>query len=208
MTKYIYLVLASGLFLAGCATDTYITTESDIFRDHDVSKVIAEYQIGVDDVLRINVWRNEELSVEVPVRPDGKISMPLIGDVGAAGLTPEAVAENIRKKLLNYIRDPNVTILVVGLESHKYLTRLRVTGAVNTPISLNFRQGMTVLDAILEAGGVNDFAAPNKTKLYRIIDGKTRVISIYLGDILYKGRLQTNIELRPRDIITVPERFF
>jgi len=196
------------LILGGCASDAYIAADSELLSTQNASKTIAEYRIGVDDTVQINVWRNPELSLAVPVRPDGKVSMPLIGDVHAAGYTPEEVAAHIQKRLSNFVRDPNVTLMVTGLQSNEYLTRIRVTGAVNTPSSLNFRQGMTVLDAILTSGGVNDFAAPDKTKLYRKIAGKSRVISIYLGDILYKGKLTTNIELRPGDIITVPERLF
>lgn len=193
----------------GCAkSGTYLETDSEILVENNVPKVANEYFLGVDDTVKINVWKNPELSVTVPVRPDGKISMPLIGDVYAAGYTPEQVAESISIKLRNFVRDPNVTLMVVGLQSHEFLTRVRVTGAVNNPVSLNYRQGMTVIDAVLAAGGVNDFASANNTKLYRTIDDHTRVISIYLGDILFKGELDTNIELRPRDILTVPERLF
>ncbi len=196
------------LLLAGCASDAYLSANSNVLVDHNSSETILEYHIGVDDTIDINVWRNPELSVTVPVRPDGKISMPLIGDVHAAGKKPEAVAAIIQKKLSNFVREPNVTLMVTGLQSNEYLTRLRITGAVASPASINYRQGMTVLDAILSAGSVTDFAAPNSTKLYRKIKGKTRVIDIYLGDILYKGELLTNIELRPGDILTVPERLF
>jgi len=196
------------LLFTGCASDAYIPANSNLLKDNNSAETIHEYHIGVDDTVNINVWRNPELTVTVPVRPDGKISMPLIGDVHAAGQTPEFVAKSIQDKLKNFVRDPNVTLMVTGLQSNEYLTRLRITGAVTTPTSLNYRQGMTVLDAILAAGSVNDFAAPNSTKLYRKIEGKARVISINLGDILYKGRLETNIELRPGDILTVPERLF
>lgn len=201
-------VITLATYLAGCASDIYIPTNSPLLKDQAGSGAVSVYRIGVDDTVHVNVWRNPDLTVTVPVRPDGKISMPLIGDVNAAGFTPEEVAADISKQLQSFVRDPNVTLMVTGLQSHEYLTRLRVTGAVNTPSSLNFRQGMTVLDAILAAGSVNDFAAPNNTKLYRKIDGKTRVINIHLGDILYDGQLETNIELRPGDIITVPERLF
>lgn len=166
------------------------------------------YKIGVDDGLQITVWRNPDLSTTVPVRPDGKISVPLVGDVQAGGLTPEEVAAHIKQKLAYYIRDPNVTVIVANLRSHEFLSRIRVTGAVRTPISMQYRAGMTVLDAVLEAGGVNDFAAPNRTKLYRKGKTKTEVFDIELGDILYKGKLETNYELKAGDIITVPERLF
>ncbi len=169
--------------------------------------VIEEtYRIGVDDRLQISVWRNPDLSVIVPVRPDGMISVPLIGDVKAGGKTSEHVSKEIRDKLATFIRDPNVTVILTELRSHEFLSRVRVTGAVRAPRSMPFRQGMTVLDAVLEAGGVNDFAAPNRTKLYRKSKEKTEVINIDLGDILSKGKLGTNLRVIPGDVITVPER--
>jgi len=166
------------------------------------------YHIGVDDTISINVWKNPELSVEVPVRPDGKVSMPLIGDVQAGGLTPEQVASDIQKKLLLYIRDPRVVVMVTQLVSHEFLSRVRVTGAVVEPTSLPFRQGMTVLDVVLEAGGANEFASANRTKLYRKENGKTKIYDIRLGDILNKGKLETNMPLKPGDVITIPESVF
>lgn len=170
--------------------------------------LVPEYRIGVDDTVQVSVWRNTDLGVTVPVRPDGMISVPLIGDVRAGGLSANQVAKNIEKDLGKFIRDPNVTVIVTGLRSHEYLTRVRVTGAVTQPVSINYRQGMTVLDAILAAGGVNDFASANRTKLYRVENKETVVISIYLDDILFEGKLETNINIKPGDIITVPERIF
>src|SRR3981189_1850531 len=167
-----------------------------------------EYRIGADDRVQVTVWRNPELSVTAPVRPDGKISVPLIGDVEAGGRTPSEVAEIIKKRLSEYIRDPNVAVLLTELRSHEFLSRVRVTGAVRTPRSITHRQGMTVLDAVLEAGGVNDFASPNRTKLYPKVKAKTAVFEVDLGDILKKGRLETNYPLRPGDVVTVPERLF
>lgn len=202
------IIITIALVFGGCASDIHISADSELLNTNNVSEISKEYRIGVDDTIQINVWKNPELSVSAPVRPDGKISMPLIGDVMAAGLVPEQIANNIKKQLSEYVRNPNVTVIVTGLQSHEYLTRVRVTGAVANASSINYRQGMTVLDAVLVAGGVNEFSAPNRTKIYRKIDGKTRVISIYLGDILHDGKLTTNIHLRPGDIITVPERLF
>ena len=169
---------------------------------------VEEYRIGADDRVQVSVWRNPELSVTAPVRPDGKISLPLIGDVEAGGRTPGEVAENIKRQLSTYIRDPNVAVIITELRSHEFLSRVRVTGAVRAPKSIPYRQGMTVLDVVLEAGGANDFASPNRTKLYRKGKDKTEVFEIELGDILNKGRLETNLFLRPGDVITVPERLF
>lgn len=166
------------------------------------------YRIGADDRLQVNVWRNPDLSVTVPVRPDGMISVPLVGDVQAGGLTPEQVANAIRGRLAAFIREPSVTVIVVDLRSHEFLSRIRVTGAVRTPKSIAYRQGMTVLDAVLEAGGVNEFAAPNRTRLYRRDKGKPEILDVELGDILNKGKLETNAFLIPGDVITVPERYF
>ncbi len=168
----------------------------------------GDYRIGADDRLQITVWRNPDLSTLVPVRPDGKISAPLIGDVMAGGKTPEEVAVLIKKKLSAFVNDPIVVVMVMELRSHEFVSRVRVTGAVRTPRSIPFRQGMTVLDAVLEAGGPNDFSAPNRSKLYRRVNDKTEVISVELGDILNRGELNTNISLRPGDVVTVPERYF
>lgn len=168
----------------------------------------GQYRIGVDDRVQVSVWRNPELSVTVPVRPDGMISIPLIGDVLVGGSTPTEVADKIKLRLNAFIRDPNVAVILVDLRSTEFLTRVRVTGAVRGARSMNFRQGMTVLDAVLEAGGVNDFAAPNRTKVYRKQKDKTEVIDVALGDILAKGKLETNVVLRPGDVVTVPERLF
>ena len=206
--KTIVMICFVTLLATGCASDAYIPVSSEMLKQNELKGNLVTYRIGVGDVVSINVWNNTELSVSVPVRPDGKISMPLVGDVVAAGKTPESVSDLIKSRLDNYVRNPNVTVMVTGLNSHEYLTRVRVTGAVNTQMSIFYQQGMTVLDAILLAGSVNDFAAPNRTKLYRSISKKTAVIPIYLGDILYEGELKTNIEIRPGDIITVPERIF
>lgn len=165
------------------------------------------YRIGVDDRLQISVWRNPELSVTVPVRPDGRISVPLIGDVRAGGRAPEEVARDIEEQLATYIRDPKVAVILTELRSHEFISRVRVTGAVRTPVSIPHRQGMTVLDAVLQAGGVNDFAAPNRARLYRKgADGETRTLDIRLGAILGGGDLGTNLAVEPGDVITVPER--
>jgi polysaccharide export outer membrane protein len=167
---------------------------------------IDNYHIGVDDIVRVNVWQNEEMSVTVPVRPDGKISMPLLGDVQAGGRTPSQVSASIRDGLSRYMRDPRVVVILQELNSHQYLSRVRVTGAVNNPITLPYRQGMTVIDAVLEAGGVTEFASPNGTYLYRRDGNKTTSLRIRLDDILKRGELDTNYSLGPGDVLAIPER--
>jgi len=178
----------------------------------DVSKnkklLVEEYYIGVDDVVAVNVWKNPDLSISVPVRPDGKISVPLIGEVLAGGKTPVQVANEITKSLSKFIIDPKVAVILEQLNSHAYLSRVRITGAVQNQLSISFRQGMTVLDIVLEAGGLNEFASANSTKLFRKIKDKTEAINIDLSDILHNGNMQTNIAVQPGDIISVPERVF
>lgn len=206
----VVLVLLAGVvvLVSGCASRPDLTDEKEKGANQFASYVEGDYRIGVDDVLQVTVWRNPELSVTVPVRPDGKISVPLIGDVQAGGNTPMQVAAIIKDKLSAYIREPNVAVILTQLRSHEFLSRVRVTGAVRTPRSMPYRQGMTVLDVVLEAGGVNDFAVPNRTKVYRKLKNKVEVIDVDLGDILTKGKLETNVELRPGDVVTVPERLF
>ncbi|MCC5888349.1 MAG: polysaccharide biosynthesis/export family protein [Gammaproteobacteria bacterium] len=163
------------------------------------------YRLGPGDTLNISVWRNPELSVSVPVRPDGHVSAPLIGDVDVGGKTPEAVAEIISQRLTEYVQDPQVSVIVTGVASAEYLTRVRVTGAVRQPRSVPHRPGMTVMDLILEAGGPTEFASPSRTRLFRTgADAR----DVDLDAILRRGDLQTNFQLRPGDVITVPERAF
>jgi len=204
---WLTLILIFGA-LPGCGTVSSSPLPPDAAQLERESGQAQEYFIGVDDQVQVNVWRNPELSMSMPVRPDGMISLPLIGDVQAGGRTPSVVAEEVRERLSHYVRDPNVTVIVTELRTHEYISRIRVTGAVQTPTSIAHRQGMTVLDAVLQAGGINEFAAPNRAKLYRKIGNETKVYPIDLGGILQEGKLATNYELQPGDIITVPERLF
>lgn len=169
-----------------------------------------DYKIGVDDRIRISVWRNPDLSSEVPVRPDGRISSPLIGDVYAAGLTPEQLAQLIKVKLSDYVRDPQVSVILTGLNSNEYLSRVRIIGSVQNAQSLTFRKGMTVIDLVLAAGGLDEFAAANRATLYRINpeDGSIKNIKLKLKDLMKKGKLEQNRLLAPGDVISVPERLF
>jgi len=171
-------------------------------------KLIDEYKIGVGDQLSVNVWKSPELSLALAVRPDGKISLPLTGDIEASGLSAPALAATITEKLKTYIRNPQVTIIVTSAGSVDYLLRVRVTGAINNPISIAHKDGMTVLDLVLEAGGPNEFASLNRAKLYRRLEGEIKVYDVRLNDILNKGKLETNYLLAPSDIVTVPERLF
>lgn len=194
------------LLLAGCSS----TPDSSEFANTDdaSSMLVDEYRIGVDDMVQVTVWKNPDLSVTVPVRPDGRISMPLAGEIAAGGKTPEAVAEDITERLSTYVRDPQVAVILTELRSHDFLSRVRVSGAVREPASVPYRPGMTVLDLVLEAGGLNDFASGNGAKLYRQSNDGMVTIPIELADILNNGRVETNYSIQPGDILTVPERLF
>lgn len=170
--------------------------------------VAPTYLIGVDDVVSVKVWQNAELDVVVPVRSDGKITVPLVGDVMAGGRTPEQVSQALTEALAAYVREPRVTVLVTELRSHEYLSRVRVTGAVREPVSLPYRQGMTVLDAILAAGGPTEFAAADRAALHRREREQTRSYAIPLAALLEQGDLASNWPVQPGDVITVPQRGF
>jgi polysaccharide biosynthesis/export protein len=193
------------LLLASCAVGPRPGAAPQI---NPAAQAVDAYRIGVDDVIRVAVWQNPDLNVTVPVRPDGRISVPLVGDVEAGGRTPEEVSAEIKTALEQYVRNPQVTVIIDQLRSHEYLSRVRVTGAVRTPISVPYRQGMTVLDAVLAAGGTNEFAAPDRTELYRKEGESTRAFAVRLDRILQKGDLESNYPVQPGDVITVPERAF
>jgi polysaccharide export outer membrane protein len=200
-----WLLVVGLLMLAGCAATSGSLQAPKIDPE---AQAVSAYHIGVDDEVKVSVWQNPGLEVSVPVRPDGKISVPLVGDVDAGGRTPEEVAGEIQEKLKTYVRDPQVTVIVTQLRSHEYLSRVRVTGAVRQPVSVPYRQGMTVLDAVLAAGGTSEFAAGDRTELYRKEGEGTRAYAVRLDRILKDGDLATNYPVQPGDVITVPERTF
>jgi polysaccharide export outer membrane protein len=193
------------LVLAACGSSARDMSEMPVNVQEYSSE---EYKIGVGDQIRIEVWGNDKLSLDVPVRPDGKVSMSLIGDVLAAGNTTDSLSESITSKLLEYIKNPQVSVIVTNPSSSDFQQRIRVTGAVNSPQSVPYRKGMTVLDLVLLAGGPNEFAVPNDSKLYRKSEGQVKVYPIYLDDILKAGKLESNYMLVPSDIVTIPERSF
>jgi len=204
MKKILWLgCVCLALILAACSSSKKVTMPPISDRG-----VLEEYRIGVGDALQINVWRNPELSTAVPVRPDGKISLPLVGDIMAANLTTTQLSENLVKSLEAYVRNPQVTVIVSNPSSSDFQRRVRITGAVHSPQSIPYRDGMTVLDLVLLAGGTNEFASANKAKLYRKVNGETKVYPIYLSDLIENGKVETNYQLQPSDIVTVPERSF
>ncbi len=164
------------------------------------------YIIGPGDVVQIFVWRNPELSVQVPVRPDGKISTPLVEDMVAVGKTPSQLAREIEKVLAEYIRSPSVNVIVSSPASA--FSQVKVVGQVARPQSLSYREGLAVLDVVLTVGGLTPFASGNKAKIVRKVDGKTVEIRVRLNDLVNKGDMSQNLDLQPGDVLVVPESMF
>jgi polysaccharide biosynthesis/export protein len=165
-----------------------------------------DYRIGPGDSLQIYVWQNPDLSVTVPVRQDGKVSTPLVEDMLAAGKTPSQLSRDIEKVLSEYVRSPKVNVFVLVAVSA--LSQVKVTGQVKTPEALPYHEGMTVLDALLAVGGLTDFAAGNRARVVRTVDGKQQEIKIRLDKLLEKGDMSQNIALRPGDVLLVPQSRF
>lgn len=207
VSSLFFIIICS--FLASCALDNPRLPAQPEAGENETPRVLIDsYKMAVGDQLQINVWKNPELSLSEPVRPDGKISVPLVGDVDAVGLTPEELGKVIERSLRAYVKNPNVTVILTSLQGHEFLSRIRVTGSVARNISLSYHQGMTVLDAVLEAGSTDLYADSNETKLHRRTGAGAETYDIRLEDIMKEGDMTTNVILMPGDIITVPERGF
>ena len=170
------------------------------------SAVSADYVIGPSDVLNVFVWRNPELSVTVPVRPDGRVSTPLVEDMVAVGKTPSQLARDIEKVLSEYIRSPQVNVIVTTAAAVN--AQVKAVGQVKTPQGVPYHAGMHVLDLLLATGGMTDFAAGNRARIVRNQNGKQVEIKVKLANLVNKGDMTQNIELAAGDVLIVPESRF
>lgn len=168
-----------------------------------------EYVIGPLDELTIFVWRNPELGASVQVRPDGRITTPLITDMPAVGKTPSMLAEDLKLQLSQYIQEPLVSV-IVNKFAGTFSQQVRIVGATEKPASLPYRANMTLLDAMIAVGGLSEFAAGNRAKLIRFDkeSGRQREFAVKLGDLLKKGDSKANVMLMPGDVIIIPESMF
>ena len=166
--------------------------------------VPSQYLIGAGDQLEVFVWNNRDLSVTVPVRPDGRISTPLVDDLQAVGKTPTQLARDIETALSTYVKSPQVSIVVRAFVG-TFSEQIRVVGKATQPKALPYRRSMTVLDVMIEVGGLAPGAAGNRGKLIRSIGGQRTEINIRLDDLLNGGQLSENIEVLPGDVIIIPE---
>ena len=164
------------------------------------------YIIGAGDNLNVSVWRNPELSMVVPVRPDGKIAAPLVEELQAQGKTPVQVARDIEQALSKYVRDPIVTVLVTGFVG-PYSEQIRVVGEAARPQALSYKQKMTLLDVMIVVGGLTDFADGNRATILRTSDGGKQY-TVRLKDLIKRGDVSANVEMRPGDILIVPQSLF
>jgi len=169
-------------------------------------KASDSYIIGPGDTLEVFVWRNSELSTTVPVRPDGKISTPLVEDMVAVGKTPPQLARDMEKVLSEYVRAPKVNIIVKTAASAFSL--VKVVGQVQHPSALPYRDGMRVLDAILAVGGLTQFASGNRARIVRMENGKETVIHVKVADLVNSGDIKQNELLKPGDVLVVPQSIF
>jgi len=190
----------AGAAIFGCATPDYPPAP--------VSAASPDYNwiIGPGDAINVVVWRNPELSASVPVRPDGKIATPLVEDLPAIGKDPTTLARDIEKALSKYIRDPVVTVVVTGFVG-PYSEQIRVVGEAANPQLLPYKQKMTMLDVMIAVGGLTDFADGNKATLLRASEGNKQY-SVRLKDLIKRGDITANVEMRPGDVVIIPQSLF
>lgn len=167
----------------------------------------TSYLIGPGDTLQVFVWRNPDLSVTIVVRPDGEISIPLVEDMPATGKSPTQLARDIEKKLAEYVRSPQVTVIVTGFVG-TFEKQVRVIGQAAKPQSLPYRQSMTLLDVLIQVGGLTEYAAGNRAKIVRRAEGGQTEINVRLDDLLRGGDVGADVAISPGDILIIPEAWF
>lgn len=190
--------------LAGCGGPGTLPSAS-ILKDKQLRN--AKYRIGSDDSLQIFIWRNPDLSTTVLVRPDGRITIPLIEDLSATGKTPTQLARDLEKAMSRYVQKPIVTVIVSGFVG-PFEDRIRVVGEAARPQALPYRSTMTLLDVMIAVGGITNFAAGNRATITRVSGSKQKTYRLRLDDLMRDGDMSANVKIRPGDVIVVPEAWF
>lgn len=193
------------LTTAGCVS-THATRNS-VAAAASSQPEASDYLIGPGDTLEVFVWRNPEISVTVPVRPEGRISTPLVEDMMAAGKTPTRLARDIERVLSRYIKSPVVTVIVTEFIG-TFGEQIRVVGQAANPQSLSYRSNMTLLDVMIEVGGLTEYAAGNKAKIIRRVGEREMKVAARLEDLLQNGDISANVKMMPGDILIIPEAWF
>lgn len=191
------------LCLSGCATNKFPPLEGG----PAPAQRTPDYIIGAGDSIEIFVWRNPELSSNVTVRPDGKITTPLVEDVPASGKTPTQLARDMEKELSVYVKNPVVTVMVNGFIG-PYDEQIRVVGQASNPMAITYRDQMTLLDLMITVGGLTEFADGNKTVVVRVIDGEWQQFGVRLDDLVNGADISANTYVLPGDILIIPESWF
>jgi polysaccharide export outer membrane protein len=207
------LALATGagaLAISGCAgarSAGHTLPPATFVSSDDIAA--EKYVIGPLDQLNVFVWRNPELSTKIQVRPDGMITTPLISDLVAAGKTPAQLADDIRSALTKYIDNPQVSVMVESFQG-TFAQSVRIVGATEKPAALPYRANMTLLDAMIEVGGLSQYAAGNRARLIRHDrnTGKQVQYDLKIARLLKKGDISANVRLEPGDVIIIPESMF
>jgi polysaccharide export outer membrane protein len=166
-----------------------------------------EYVVGPLDNLQVFVWRNPEVTLPVPVRPDGRISMPLIEDLPAAGKTPTQLARDIERRLAKFIKDPVVTVMVTTFNG-PHSRQIRVVGEAARPQAIAYRDNMTLLDVMVAVGGVTEFAAGNRATVIRVVNNQQKQFSVRIADLIKEGDVSANVRMLPGDVVIIPESWF
>lgn len=188
------------LLLTGCSTYPLLSdSENDV--------VSRDYLIGPGDNVDIIVWRNPEISMSVPVRPDGKITTPLVEDLPASGKTSTQLARDIEETLSKYIQEPVVTVVVTQFVG-PYSEQIRVIGEAAEPQALPYRENMSLMDVMIAVGGMTDFAAGNRARVIRSINGEQKQFRVRLDDLIRDGDVSANVPMLQGDVLVIPESFF
>jgi polysaccharide export outer membrane protein len=205
--KQIHIIAAllalTMVTLLGCAKPKYPSPPEATYQLRSAYK----YKIGPGDSVQVYVWRYPEVSMTVPVRPDGFISAPLLEDIPAAGKTPTELARDLEEALAVYLRDPLVTVIVQGFRG-VFPEQIRVLGEADKPQSLPYIDGMTLLDLMIAVGGITEFAAGNRAVLVRFEEGEKKNYIVRLEDLIKQADLTANVDMRPGDILIIPESWF
>jgi len=191
------------LLLFGCLS---LLSPFIVSAEGDTEKTTI-YKIGPGDSLKVFVWGNPELSSDVTVRPDGLITTPLVEDVRASGMTPTLLARELEKKLSLYVKSPKVTVTVTHFVG-RYKELVRVVGQAAKPQSIPYRENMSVLDVVIAAGGLTEFAAGNRATLVRVENDKKISIKVRLDDLIRDGDISANVDIKPGDVLIIPESWF
>jgi polysaccharide export outer membrane protein len=199
------VIMFATLSLVACASGP--PSHSSDESPGDANGGSSEYSIGSGDSLQIFVWGHADLSTTVQVRPDGKISTPLVEDLQAAGRTPTQLARDIETVLKEYVRTPVATVIMQGFVGEGS-QQIRVVGQAASPTALQYHEGMTVLDVIIEVGGLTEFAAGNRAKIIRKTGNSESEIKVRLDDLINDGDISENVRMRPGDVLIIPQSFF